>query len=92
MPNEPRGGHGERIATLESGYEHLVNRINHLDDCVDGVKVQAEKNAAKVDKNHQLWDRRWVAGLAIIGTLIFVSGSGFISLKELVAVIVKLIR
>lgn len=43
MPNEPRGGHGERIATLESGYEHLVNRINHLDDCVDGVKVQAEK-------------------------------------------------
>ena len=39
--------HGERIACLEERYDHVISRLNHLDECVDGVKVQAEQNAEK---------------------------------------------
>ena len=77
--------HGERIVCLEERYDHVISRLNHLDECVDGVKVQAEQNAEKARKNERLWDRRWWIGLGVVGTLIFISGSGFVSLKELVA-------
>lgn len=82
--------HGERIATLEERYEHVISRLNHLDDCVDGVKSQAEENAKSVRDNQQLWDRRWWIGLGVVGALIFFSGSGFVSLKELVGLLSKL--
>ena len=76
--------HGERIATLESEYAHVLHRLNHLDECVDGVKVQAAKNAAEARENRELWDRRWWIGIGFVGALIFLSGSGFLSLKELI--------
>ena len=82
--------HGERIATLEEKYDHVIRRLNHLDQCVDGVKVQAEANAAEARKNARLWDRRWWIGLGVVGTLIFISGSGFVSLKELIGLLAKL--
>ncbi len=82
--------HGERIATLEAGYEYVISRLNHLDDCVDGVKVQAEDNAELSRKNERTWDRRWWVGLGVVGTLIFISGSGFVSLKELVGLLQKI--
>ncbi len=81
--------HGERIAALEERFEHLVSRLNHLDSCVDSVKVQAEKNAEYARRNERLWDRRWWIGLGIVGTLIFFSGSGFVSLKEFVNLLSK---
>jgi len=82
--------HGERIATLEERYDHVISRLNHLDECVDGVKVQAEENAELARKNRELWDRRWWVGLGFVGALIFLSGSGFLSLKELANLVAKL--
>lgn len=82
--------HGERIATLEAEYANVIFRLNHLDDCVDGVKVQAEENADLARKNRELWDRRWWVGIGFVTALIFLSGSGFVSLKELIVLISKL--
>jgi hypothetical protein len=81
--------HGERIATLEAEYAQVILRLNHLDECVDGVKVQAEENAALARKNERLWDRRWWIGLGFVAALIFLSGSGFVSLKEVAMLIAK---
>ncbi len=73
---------GSRIAVLEERYEHLMRRLNHLDECVDGVKIQAEENAELSRKNERIWDRRWWIGLGVVGSLIFIGGSGPFSLKE----------
>jgi hypothetical protein len=94
VPNDPSGirhnrEHGERIASLERDMAHIVDRINHLDECVDSVKVQAEEIAEESRNNARLWDRRWWVGIGIMGTLVFVSGSGVISLKELIQLVAK---
>lgn len=68
----------------------MINRLNHLDECVDGVKVQAEENAVEARKNARIWDRRWWIGLGVVGALVFFSGSGFVSLKELVNLFQKI--
>ena len=81
---------GERVAILESEYREVVRRLNHLDDCIDGVKMQAEENAELARKNRDLWDRRWWIGIGFVGALIFLSGSGFLSLKELIGLVAKL--
>jgi hypothetical protein len=81
---------GERVATLESEYKAIVNRLNHLDTCVDSVKVQAEENAELARKNRDLWDRRWWIGIGFVAALIFLSGSGFVSLKQLAELVSKL--
>jgi len=81
---------GQRIAVLEERYDHLVSRLNHLDTCIDGVKEQAAENAGLVRQNMETWDRRWWVGLGFVGALIFLSGSGLLSLKELLALFAKL--
>lgn len=81
---------GERVATLESEYKEVIRRLNHLDTCVDGVKSQAEENAELARKNRELWDRRWWIGIGFVAALIFLSGSGFLSLKELIGLLTKL--
>jgi hypothetical protein len=83
---------GERLAALEERVEHIVSRVSHLDECVDGVKIQAEQIADLARENRQLWDRRWTIGVTVVVVLIFVSGSGWVSLKEVVGLAAKLIH
>lgn len=81
--------HGERIASLEERYTHLLVRINHLDECVDGVKEVAEKNAEIVRSNIEIWNRRWWIGMGVVAGVCVVTGSGTISLKSLLDVLGK---
>jgi|GEM_PF-6009879 len=83
---------GERVATLEAGLRTVIDRLNHLDACVDGVKVQAENNADLARRNRDIWDRRWWIGIGFVTALIFLSGSGILSLKELIGLFSKLAR
>ncbi|MGC2150787.1 MAG: hypothetical protein WA618_01995 [Terriglobales bacterium] len=94
MPTEPYESrhNGERIAALEKEYEHLLDRINHLDDCVDNVKSQVLQHGEELRKNMLTWDRRWWAGLGFVAALIFLSGSGFVSLKSIVDIFSKVVR
>lgn len=92
MPNDPLAirHSGERLAALEERYDHLVERINHLDGCVDDVKKQILEHGEALEKNMQTWDRRWWVGLGFVGALMFLSGSGFVSLKSALDVISKI--
>lgn len=82
--------HGERIASLEERFTHLLARINHLDECLDDAKTQAAKDAAIIKQKLDTWDSRWKYGIGIIIGAILVSGSGTVSLKTLLELLGKL--
>ena len=90
MPNQDARGHGERIASLEERFNHLLARINHLDVCLDEAKTQAAKDAAIIKKKLDTWDGRWKYGIGIIIGTILASGSGTVSLKSLIDLLSKL--
>ncbi len=75
--------YGERIATLESVMPHVLERLHHLDDCVDDVK---KDNVARDKK----WDKRWNITIGAMGTMFFLSSSGTVSLKSLIELLSKL--
>lgn len=93
MQNDPHF-HGERLARLEERYEDVLNRLNHLDECLDGAKVKMAEHVEEVREKmriwDQTWDRRWWVGLGFIAAIVFISGSGFVSLKQLVELIAKI--
>jgi hypothetical protein len=85
--------HGERIATLEARYMEVVNRLNHLDECIDSVRNQAAENADLVRKNSQVWDERWFFGkgafwtAAALATIL--GGIGLVRLNEILNALAK---
>ncbi len=89
-PEDSLHDDGERIARLETRYRYLVHRINHLDKCIDEAKHQTASNFAAIKNKLQAWDTRWKIALAVILTMIFVSGSGPASLKSIIELIAKL--
>jgi hypothetical protein len=72
-----------RITRLEDSHRSLVQRLDHLDECVDSVKVQAAENAELVRANAQKWDGRWKLGIGIVIGVALATGSGTVSLKSL---------
>lgn len=60
-----------------------MQRLDHLDECVDSVKVQAAENAELVRANAQKWDGRWKLGIGIVIGVALATGSGTVSLKSL---------
>lgn len=89
--NENTGGRslGERVAALETmihtALPEFNARLNHLDECVDGVKKEASDREKK-------WDKRWNIGLGIVLAFIVAAGSGTISLKSLLELMGKFIK
>lgn len=74
---------GERIAHLEAVYGEIVNRLDHLDECVDKVKLTSAEN-------QRLWEKRWYIGIGILVGMTMLAGSGTISLKTLIELFSKL--
>jgi hypothetical protein len=85
--------HGERIATLEARYAEVVNRLNHLDECIDTVRHQAAEHAELVRKNARIWDERWFFGkgafwtAAALGSIL--GGIGLFRLSEILSALAK---
>jgi hypothetical protein len=61
---------------LESGQRALMERMDHLDECVDGIKV----NVAK-------WRDGIRAMIWLLIGVVLASSSGFISLQHLLEVL-----
>ncbi len=82
--------YGERIATLESVMPAILEKLHHLDDCVDGVKDDVK--GVKIDniERDKKWDRRWNIAIGAMGTMFFLSSSGTVSLKSLIELLSKL--
>jgi hypothetical protein len=84
---------GERIATLEARYAEVVSRLNHLHDCIEGVKLQAAEDADLVRKNAKVWDERWFFGkgafwtAAAVGTIL--GGIGLVRLNEILSALAR---
>lgn len=70
---------GERVAVLEAVNREMRESLDHLHDCMHGVKDEAIKN-------NRTWDRRW--NLLIGGGTALLIVSGF-SLKTLMEVLSK---
>jgi hypothetical protein len=75
--------HGERIASLEKGFEGMVDRLNHLDVCLDEAKVQSAENFVAIQKKLSTWDNRWKYAIGVIVGAVLVAGSGTVSLQNL---------
>lgn len=67
-----------------------MNRLNHLDDCVDDVKQVAAANHAVAEQNQRKWEKRWYLGIGIVVGMTLLAGSGTISLKSLIELFAKL--
>jgi tetrahydromethanopterin S-methyltransferase subunit G len=71
---------GERLATLEASYENIVNRLNHLDKCVDEVKKESAKESA-------LQNKRWYI---VFGLLFGISVGTGLNVKTLLTLAAKI--
>lgn len=89
MTNES-SRHGERIASLEERYTQLTTRLNHLDQCLDGAKLQAAENFSAIQKKLTEWESRWKFALAFLLGAIIAAGSGTVSLKSLIDLLEKI--
>jgi hypothetical protein len=81
---------GQRVAALEVEFGNLVNRLNHLDDCLDDAKNHAASNFKVIQEKLSAWDTRWKIGLGIIVGMIVASGSGVVSLKSFIELLAKI--
>jgi hypothetical protein len=75
--------HGERIALLERDMDALLKQVNHLDG-------QLAQNFKTIQEKLQTWDSRWKIALAVVLTAIFASGSGSLSLKNILDILSRL--
>ena len=66
----------ERLLALENGQQAIVERMDHLDECMDGVKA----NLAK-------WNRWVLAAFWMLMGMILASGSGTFSLQHLLEIL-----
>ena len=82
--------HGERIAALEARFSELVQRLDHLDECLDEAKQHAASNFNELKEKLSRWDTRWKIGVGIIVGMIAAAGSGVVSLKSLIELIGKI--
>ena len=72
--------HGERIRALEMAFSHIQARLDHLDECVDGVKNQHRETQA-------VWEKRWYIGIGLVGGVLIASG---LSLWKIVEILGKI--
>jgi hypothetical protein len=82
--------YGERIASLEKGYETVVSRLNHLDDCLDDAKGQAAADFATIQAKLAQWDKKWWVGVGVIIGVVLISAGGPVSIKGLIELLSKI--
>lgn len=95
MANDPSSirhnrDHGERIAALEERHDHFISRLNHIDDCIDGMKVQVETEAKLAREDREKLAGLLKIGLGIILGMMLLSGTGPVSLHSLISVLSKI--
>lgn len=70
----------EHIVALEVGHIKIFERLDHLDECVDGMKVKLAAWEGQIGK----WEKRWRALFWLLIGVALASGSGTVSLQHLI--------